>query len=28
MPRKGFKINEEINITVLDNNHNENESVE
>ncbi|MFV2597838.1 winged helix-turn-helix domain-containing protein [Escherichia coli] len=28
VPRKGFKINEEINITVLDNNHNENESVE
>ncbi|HDV1368428.1 TPA: transcriptional regulator, partial [Escherichia coli] len=28
MPRKGFKINEEISITVLDNNHNENESVE
>ncbi|HFP9847156.1 TPA: transcriptional regulator, partial [Escherichia coli] len=28
VPRKGFKINEEISITVLDNNHNENESVE
>ncbi|STH11667.1 transcriptional regulator [Escherichia coli] len=28
VPRKGFKINEEINITVLDNNHTENESVE